>query len=109
MPFSPEREACLRRRKNGRFGVWVGGQGEGDYNQAGLNIHIGKEFKRQHGHTGGLGALVRKKTLDGDYHKGAEWWIHGIYGWANAGTKDAKPTEAQVREILRTGHKPRRP
>lgn len=108
MPFPAWRQERLRRRKNGRFGVWVGGQGNGEYTAHGVKTHIGDEFRHQNGRVGRPGDTVRKKTLEGHFHRGAEWWIHTATGWMNAGTKTTKPTEAEVREILRTGRKARR-
>jgi hypothetical protein len=107
-PFNAYRSSKLRRAKDGRFKLWIGGQGPGDYNQAGLKIHIGKEFKRQHGHAASPGDVVRKKILNGQFHKGAEWWIMGREGWQNAGTKQNRPTAAEIKEILKTGRKIRR-
>jgi len=74
--FTAKRKRALNRRANGTFGPWKGGKTKSQLKKKentfqGIAIHIGKEFKKQHGRKAKVGEVVRTKRQDGEYHKGS--------------------------------------
>lgn len=85
-PWTKKRAAVLKRDSKGRFQEWLGGYDHKDLKksrntQHGIQVHIGKEYVKQYGKAAGIGAVVRKRNLDGSYNKGAEWYVKTRYGW----------------------------
>lgn len=104
--WTPARKKRLVRDAEGRFKVWKGGKTKSqittkrlNYRAHGIRVHIGKEFKRQHGRSPKIGDTVRTKTKSGAYHKGAEWYVYTRFGWRNCNTKTT-PTIARLKKIM---------
>ena len=92
--WTKKRQKAVIRRKNGTFKEWKGGRDLKDMkkkenNFQGIKIHIGKEFKRQHGRTAKIGETVRTKNKDGTYNKNAQTYIKTPKGWRKK--RDYKP------------------
>ncbi len=101
--------ACMRRR-DGTFKKWRGGRTKAQLKKKrntfqGIAVHIGKEYVRQHGRPARVGAIVRKKKLDGSYHRGAFWYVRTPNGWRKSGPR--KPTRAKIRALCRRSRKGR--
>lgn len=99
-----KRKAALNRGPDGRFKAWRGGQKKADIKKKnntfqGIKVHIGKEFKRQHGRKAGIGSIVRTKKSDGSYHKQAYWYIKTVKGWRR--TTQRKPSKAMIKRVKR--------
>lgn len=108
-----KRKRALNRRADGTFGPWTGGQSKRqlkkkENNFQGIAIHIGKEFKRQHGHVARVGSIVRTKRLDGGYHKGAYWYIRTGHGWRVSPTETRKPSISVINRVNRLSRPGRR-
>ena len=100
----------MNRRKDGTFGPWKGGRDLKDLkkkenNFHGIATHIGIQFRKQHGRRARTGDLVRTRTKDGSYHKGASWYIKTPHGWRKSPTGTRKPTRSQVRKIMKRSRK----
>ena len=99
------RRKKLERNPDGTFKRWKGGQDIEDLpdkdrsNAHGVAVHLGKEYKRQHGHTADTGDIVRTKTKDGTYHKQASWYVMTPHGWRESPTKKKKPTKREIARI----------
>jgi len=96
------RRACVRR-KDGTFKTWKGGRKKSQLKKKrntyqGIAIHIGKEYRRQHGRPARIGAIVRKKRADGKFHRGADWYVRTSHGWRDTGSP-ARPTRARIKRI----------
>jgi hypothetical protein len=109
--WTPAREQACVRDSKGRFKRWKGGKTKADYTQTqlsyrahGIRVHIGKEFKRQHGRTAREGDVVRTKNKDGSYNKGAEWYVYTSHGWRNSNSHK-RPTQKQVDTICSNARK----
>ena len=97
------KKSALNRRKDGTFGPWKGGIKKGKYTSFhGTMVHIGKEFKRQHGWPARVGNIVRTKTKTGSYNKNAVWYLMTKYGWRRAGTGSRKPNRADIQKRLKS-------
>jgi hypothetical protein len=70
-------------------------------------VHIGAEFRKQHGRAARIGEAVRTKNNDGSYNKNAEWYVKTENGWRKARTKKQKPSRVQVRRIRKISRKGR--
>ena len=104
------KRACVRR-KDGTFKVWKGGRKKSQLKKKrntyqGIAVHIGKEYVRQHGRAGKVGAIVRKKRKDGNYHQGADWYVRTKYGWRDTGSP-VKPSRARIRRLCARARKGR--
>jgi len=102
--WTPEREKACVRNKDGTFKRWKGGKKKSELKKKettahGIKIHIGKEFKRQHGRKAKIGSIVRKKKKDGSYHKGAYWYIRTKNGWRVCPSKHKKPSKTYINKI----------
>ena len=108
--WTRKRSSRLIRAKNGRFKKWRGGRTKSQLKKKrntfqGIAIHIGKEYKRQHGQPARVGSIVRTKRKDGGYHRGADWYVKTRHGWRDSGSP-TKPTRAKIKRICaraRTG------
>ena len=103
--WTAKRKRAAVRNPDGTFKEWRGGQRKQDMkkqknNFHGIQTHIGKEFKRQHGRTAKVGDIVRTKKADGTHHKGAMWYIRTPHGWRKSG-QYAKPSKAKIKEIIK--------
>lgn len=112
-PMTPKRKKHLNRRKNGTFGPWKGGKKKSQLKKKrnsfqGISIHLGKEFKRQHGRTMKPGDIVRTKKKDGTYHKQAEWYVKTPHGMRKSRTQFKRPTKAQIKNVIKNS-RPGRP
>jgi len=113
MKWTKARAKALVRRKDGTFKVWKGGRKKSEMakqqnNFHGIAVHIGKEYKRQHGKPAKIGSIVRTKKKDGTYHKGAYWYIRTAKGWRKSPTAEQKPSKAVIKQVMdnaRTGQK----
>ncbi len=108
--WTAKRARRLKRRADGTFKTWTGGRTKSELkkkqnNFQGIAIHIGKEYRRQHGRVGKVGAIVRRKKADGSYHRGAFWYVRTKHGWRKSGP--SKPTRARIRRICKTARKGR--
>jgi len=102
--FTKKRRRALKRNPDGTFKEWKGGRKKSELKKKsntfqGIKVHIGKEFKRQHGRKAGLGSIVRTKKKDGNYHKGAFWYIKTKKGWRRLGER--KPSKALIKRVKR--------
>ena len=107
-----KRARAMTRRPDGTFGPWKGGQRKGQLKKKantfhGIAVHIGKEFKRQHGRPAKVGDIVRFKRSDGTYHKQAEWYVKTKFGWRKSRTGQKRPGAGQIRKILTISRKGR--
>ena len=96
------KNACIRDSK-GRFKKWKGGLTKAQLKKKrntyqGIAIHIGKEYRRQHGRPARVGGIVRKRRKDGGYHRGADWYVRTRHGWRDTGSP-IKPTRAKIKRI----------
>jgi len=101
--WTKKRKKALNRKKDGKFGPWKGGRKKSEMAKKentfqGIKVHIGKEYKRQHGKIAKIGSMVRKKKKDGTYHKGAYWYIRTKKGWRRATM--GKPSVTTKRKIM---------
>lgn len=92
------------RNKDGTFKNWKGGKTKSELKKKqntahGIKVHIGKEFKRQHGRKAVIGSIVRTKKKDGTYHKGAYWYIKTKNEWRLGPSQERKPSKAYIRAI----------
>lgn len=100
--WTKKREESLIRDSKGRFKRWKGGKKKKDLAKKenlvrGIKIHIGKEFVRQNNRKVKIGDIVRKKKVDGTYHKGAFWYIYTNKGWFKYGLH--KPSKTTIRNV----------
>jgi len=110
--MTPKRRRAVRRRKDGTFKPWPGGETKRDldrrppgsipqHNQfQGIAVHIGQMFARDHGRPARVGDLHRTRTASGTYHKQASWYVLTAHGWRKSPTGTTRPSAAQVRAIL---------
>ena len=109
--WTKARNRKLTRRKDGTFKKWAGGYKLSEMkkkqnNFHGIAIHIGKEYKRQHGRPAKVGSIVRTKRQDGKFHKGAYWYIRTSAEWRRSPTHERKPSRAVIMKVMlssRTG------
>lgn len=111
--WTKKRQQHVVRRKDGTFKKWKGGLDKKDLkkkqnNFHGIQIHLGKEYKRQNGAKAKLGDIVRTKNKDGSYHKQAEWYVRTKFGWRKTRTRDKKPTKSQILQIMKISRKGRK-
>jgi len=112
MLWNKKRSSKLIRRANGTFKKWIGGytlsqMKKQENNFQGIAIHIGKEYKRQHGKNAKTGQIVRTKKRDGSYHKGASWYIKTPKGWRKSPTATKKPDRRTINKVIRNARKGR--
>ena len=101
----------IRDPKTGKFKKWMGGKTKRELAKKentfhGIQTHIGKEFKRQHGRIAKPGEIVRTKTKSGRYHQGAYWYIRTEKGWRRSPTDTKKPGARIIKMVMeqsRTG------
>ena len=103
--WTPQREAKCTRDKRGRFVEWKGGYTKRQLTKKrnsfhGNAVHIGLEFKRQHGRTARTGEIVRTKTKAGRYHRTAVWYVKTPMGWRETGSK-RRPTPARIQALCK--------
>jgi len=101
--WTSKRASKCVRNSDGTFRKWIGGKTKSqlhkqENNYQGIAIHIGKEFKRQHGRPAKVGEMVRFKIKSGAYHKQAFWYIRTENGWRKSVTETRKPTVAEIRK-----------
>jgi len=110
--WTRERQRAVIRRKDGTFKEWKGGRALKDMkkqqnNFHGIASHIGREFVRQHGRPAKLGDIVRTRRKDGEYHKGASWYIKTPNGLRKSPTGTRKPSRKVIETVIRDSRKGR--
>ncbi len=108
--WTAKRKRALVRRADGTFKKWRGGRTKAQLKKKentfqGIAVHIGKEYKRQHGRIARVGAIVRTKKKDGSYHRGAFWYVRTPKGWRKSGPQ--KPSRARIRAMCKKARKGR--
>lgn len=112
MKMTSKRKESLNRRSDGAFGPWRGGSKKADLPKKqntfqGIAVHIGKEYKRQHGRVARIGECVRFKTKSGAYHKQAFWYVRAGNGWRKSFTAQNKPNPSEIKLICINSRKGR--
>jgi len=102
--WTKKRQRAVNRRADGTFKPWTGGKSKSQLkkkknNFQGIAIHIGNEFKKQNKRTAKVGDTVRTKRKDGQYHKGAFWYIKTKNEWRKSPTETRKPTSATIKRV----------
>lgn len=108
--WTKERQRAAIRRPDGSFKEWKGGKDKDDLKVKtreyhGMKVHIGKEFKRQHGRKAKRFDIVRNKNKDGTYHDSTSWYVKTRHGWREAGQE--RPSKEEILEIDRRSRKSR--
>lgn len=103
--WTPKRAARVRRRADGTFRVWTGGDTKAqlkkkENNYHGIQTHVGQQFKAQTGRRAKVGDIHRTKNADGTYNEQAWWYIKTRHGWRKSPHGTKKPTAEQVRLVM---------
>lgn len=112
--WSAARARKVRRRPDGSFRAWPGGQTKAELpkkenNFHGIAVHLSHAYAAQNnGRTPRVGDIHRTKKKDGTYHREAFWYIKTRYGWRKSPTETRRPSAAVVRRVLYTARPGRR-
>jgi hypothetical protein len=115
--WTATRAARARRRADGTFAEWQGGRRLADLPKKandfqGIAVHIGAQYRKEHGRAARTGDVHRTRKSDGTYHEQAMWYVRTPHGWRKSPTGTVKPSAKVIRAVIagaRPGrkHKPK--